>query len=230
MIMKKDVLLSEIRELLENLNAKVEKAGMFLKEEKLKDPSLIDFLSKLSEKASGDSEKISEYVGEGVTDYDIVKFLNTMLKVEYQGIFDYNLHASHIGDEKLQGRFRKFGAMEIEHARMLCHLVRKLGGAPKPSTAHLRRQEPVSLKGMIERHMEGEKKAIELCEKGLNVFSNPDIQWALGTIRLDELDHQKELNSIYEQYKLSTDIVEINKKYLPPKEEDFDSDEPWVEG
>ncbi len=228
--MKKDVLLSEIKEILEGLQGRVEKASDYLNEGTLKDHDLVEFLRTVAEKAGEDSGKISEFIGEGVTTYDIVKFLNTMLKVEYQGIFDYNLHAANVADETLKERFRKFGSMEIEHARMLCQLIRKLGGAPKPSTAHLRRQEAISLKEMIERHLEGEKKAIELCEKGLNVFSNTDIQWALGTIRLDELDHQKELTAIYDQYKLSTDIVEINKKYLPPKEEDFDSDEPWVEG
>lgn len=228
--MKKDVMLGEIRDLLINLSEKSKEAADFLKHEKLGDLELIDLLGKL-EKNSGDSSgRITEFVGEGLANYDRVKFLNTMLKVEYQGIFDYNLHAESITDQALKERFRKFGTMEIEHARMLCSLIRKMGGTPKPSTAHLRKQENLTMKEMIERHLEGEKKAIELCERGLNLFSNPELEWALGTIRLDEIDHSKELTAIYNQYKLSTEIVEINKKYLPPKEVDFDSDEPWVEG
>ncbi|NIS74409.1 MAG: hypothetical protein GTO08_03855 [Deltaproteobacteria bacterium] len=228
--MKKDIILGEIKELLDTLSERVEKASKVIGEEKTKDIELLDHLKEIGSRAKGDSTKMVDFQGEGIANYDVVKFLNTMLKVEYQGIFDYNLHAENIQDEKLKERFRKFGAMEIEHARMLCQLIRKLGGSPKPTSAHLRRQSPTSMKEMIERHLEGEKKAIELCEKGLNVFTSPELQWALGTIRLDEIDHSTELTAIYEQYKLSTDIVEINKKYVPPKEVDFDSDEPWVEG
>lgn len=228
--MKKDIILGEIKDLLDTLAERVDKATGVFEEEKMKDLELVDLLKKIASIAKDDSVKMEDFQGEGIANYDVVKFLNTMLKVEYQGIFDYNLHAENIQDEHLRERFRKFGAMEIEHARMLCQLIRKLGGTPKPTSAHLRRQSPTSMKEMIERHLEGEKKAIELCEKGLNVFTSPELQWALGTIRLDEIDHSNELNAIYEQYKLSTDIVEINKKYIPPKEVDFDSDEPWVEG
>lgn len=228
--MKKDVIVGEIKDLLETLADRVEKSAPELEEEKIKDLELLDMLKKIGARARDDSEKMKEFQGEGVANYDVVKFLNTMLKVEYQGIFDYNIHAENIQDEALRERFRRFGAMEIQHARMLCQLIRKLGGTPRPTSAHLRREYPQTLKEMIERHLEGEKKAIELCEKGLNVFSMPEMQWALGTIRLDELDHSKELNAIYEQYKLSTDLVEMNKKYVPPKDIDYDSDEPWVEG
>ncbi|NIO15862.1 MAG: hypothetical protein GTN70_02495 [Deltaproteobacteria bacterium] len=227
--MKKDIVLGEIKDLLEALAEKADKAKDLLGGDKLKDPDLLDLLGKIGSRAKDDSVRMGDFQGEGIATYDVVKFLNTMLKVEYQGIFDYNLHAENIHDEYLRERFRKFGATEIEHARMLCQLIRKLGGTPKPSSGHLRRQTPTTIKEMIERHLEGEKKAIELCEKGLNVFTSPELTWALGTIRLDEIDHSRELNAIYDQYRLSTDIVEINKKYVPPKDIDFDSDEPWVE-
>ncbi len=228
--MRKGIMLGEIKESLSQVKERAEKTLKILEEDSLKDHELIEYLRNLVERVGEEVESLSQFIGEGIENYDIVKFLNTMLKIEYQGIFDYNLHAESIEDERLRERFRKFGATEIEHARMLCQLIRKLGGTPKPSSAHLRREEKISIKQMIERHLEGERRAIELCEKGLNTFSSPDIQWALGTIRLDEMEHYKELSSIYEQYKLSSDLIELNKKYRPPKEIDFDSDEPWVDG
>ncbi|RMG60189.1 MAG: ferritin-like domain-containing protein [Deltaproteobacteria bacterium] len=228
--MKKGVILGEIRELLRTVSGRAEEVLKILEAEKAKMPDLEGFLRDLKERAEKDAEEVSRYAGEGIENYDVVKFLNTMLRVEYQGIFDYNLHADSMEDRKLAERLRKFGAMEVEHARMLTQLIRKLGGTPRPVPASARKEEKISVKEMIERHLEGEKKAIELCEKGLNTFSSPEIQWAIGTIRLDEMDHMKELTSIYEEYKLSSEVIELNKKYRPPKEIDFDSDEPWVEG
>lgn len=223
------VLLGELGDLLREGRNRIAKIRALGEAERFRNPELSLLLDRIDGQLGEFDGRITAAYGSGLADYDAVKFLNGLLKLEYRGILDYNLYASSFAAPDVRGKFLKFGATEIEHARMMIALIRKLGGTPRPGPAALRRKRRITARELVEEHLAAEAEAVALCEKGMNTFSRPDLQWVLGTIRLDEIEHSRELTRIYEKHKLANHVLEINRKYVPPREVDFDSDEPWTE-
>ncbi|KRT72353.1 MAG: hypothetical protein XU12_C0021G0016 [Deltaproteobacteria bacterium CSP1-8] len=226
--MSLSVLLGELGDLLRQGKDRIGKIRGLGEAERFRNAELFLLLDRMDGQLGEFEKKLTSAFGSGLADYEAVKFLNNMLQLEYRGIIDYNLYASAFADRDIREKFRKFGAVEIEHARMIIALIRKMGGTPHPGSGSVRRQRKVTIKELSEEHLAVETEAIALCERGMNTFSRPDLKWALGTIRLDEIEHSRELSKIYEKYKLTTEQVGINRKYVPPKEIDFDGDEPWT--
>lgn len=227
--MSLDVLLGELGDALAEGKDRIGKLRALGESERGRNAELFALLDRMDAALGEFQARLNASAGAGLADYDAVKFLNNMLKLEYRGIFDYNLYAGSFEDPGIREAFKKFGAMEIEHAKMLFALIRRFGGTPRPSPAAVRRRRQITIRELIDEHLAAETEAVALCEKGMNTFPQPDLQWALGTIRLDEIEHARELTRIREMHALATEIAEINRKYVPPKEIDFDSDEPWTE-
>lgn len=225
--MSLEVMLGELGDALADAKERIGKLRAQGEADRARHGELFALLDRMDASLGEFREKLSALTGTGLADYDAVKFLNNMLRLEYRGILDYNLYAGSFADRDTRELFLRFGAMEIEHAKMLFALIRRFGGTPRPSPASTRRRIPI--RELIDEHLAAENEAVALCEKGMNTFSQPDLQWALGTIRLDEIEHSRELSRIRDKHRLSTEIAEINRKYVPPKEVDFDSDEPWTE-
>ncbi len=187
----------------------------------------------LLEKLDGDIDsfvsKIQEDYSDGLKEYDMVKYLNNMLEIEYSGIFDYNYYAARVSDESLADKLREFGAMELEHAHLLTRKIKKLGAIPVTPGAHERKKH-TSIVAMLKEHAKGEQEAVKLCEEGVKMFTDPEFQWILGTIRVDEQSHQKEIKELIKKFENVEMVFSIQEKYNPPKDIDYDSDEPWIEG
>src|SRR5574341_297148 len=220
--MRLDVLVGELGDILQDGKDRIAKLKNLGQAERVRNAELFMLLDRMDAELEEFRKRLVATHGTGLPDYDAVKFLNNMLKLEYRGILDYNLYAGAISDPDIRAKFLKLGAMEIEHAKLMFSLIRRYGGTPRPSPAVERRRRKISLRELIEAHLAAEAEAISLCEKGINSFTQPDLQWALGTIRLDEVEHARELRKIYEKHKLATELLEIGKKYVPPKEIDFD--------
>ena len=218
-----------LKESLESEQKVIKETLKEIDKENVKDTSVKKLLEKLDSDIGLFVSKIEADFESGLKEYDMAKFLNNMLRLEYQGIFDYNYYASLVNDEKLANRLRAFGVMEIEHARLLIEKIKKLGAKPKVSDATKRNKFKNALE-MLREHSSAEQESINLCEEGVGVFSDPEFQWILGTIRLDELEHQKEIKDLINKFKDIEIVFKGNAKYNPPKNINFDSDEPWTEG
>lgn len=222
--------LSQLKDELGELSHLAQTAVAEMKEEGISDDDAAKFLQTLNKRLAESADRLGDLAGSGLEEYNIVKFLNQLLKLEYNSIFDYQHYANSLASSALAEPLRSLGAMEIEHARMTINKIRRMGGKPKVNPKSLRRARKFSLGEMLTSHLKGEEETIELCEQGLGLFSDPEFQWLIGTIRLDEISHKKILEDLLDRYGKAEALSEIQGKYIPPKELDFESDEPWVEG
>ena len=224
-----DVLVGELGDILQDGKDRIAKLKRLGQAERVRNAELFMLLDRMEAELEEFRKRLLAAHGTGLAGYDAVKFLNNMLKLGYQGILDYNLYAGSLSDPDIRGKFLKFGAVEIEHAKLMFSLIRRYGGTPRPGPPSVRRRRKITLRELVEERLAAEAEAVSLCEKGINTFTQPELQWALGTIRLDEIEHVRELRKIYEKRKLAAEPLEVGKKYVPPKEIDFDDDEPWTE-
>jgi bacterioferritin (cytochrome b1) len=221
--------IASLKETLESERDVINATLKEMSEEGVKETTIKNLLTKLGSDIDSFVTKINADFGTGLKEYDMVKFLNNMLKLEYQGIFDYNYYASQVTDSDLAEKLRTFGSMEIEHAHMVIEKIKKLGAKPKiPGAA--KRSKFKNVLEMLKAHAASEKEAIRLCEEGIELFEDPEFHWILGTIRVDEIDHQKEIKALIKKFESIDMAFTIQSKYNPPKKVDYDSDEPWTEG
>ena len=220
--------IASLKETLENEKATIKSVLSEMKSEDVQESGVKQILEKLNTDINSFVSKIEADFETGLKEYDMVKYLNNMLKLEYQGIFDYNYYAALIADDELAETLRSFGAMEIEHAHLLIDRIKKLGAKPQIPAAGKRHRFKNVLE-MLKAHAAAEAEAIHLCEEGVKIFTDPEFQWALGIIRVDELSHQKTISELIEKFENIDMSFKIDAKYNPPKDVDFDSDEPWTE-
>ena len=221
--------IASLKDTLESERTVIKSTLAEMKKEKVEDDALKELLIKLDTDITGFVSTVESDFGVGLKDYDMVKFLNKLLEIEYEGIFDYNYYASLVTVSDLADKLREFGAMEIQHAHMLTNKIKGLGAKAKLPTKDQRSTFKNALE-MLKHHSKAEQEAIDLCDSGLKTFNDPELQWILGTIRVDELAHQKDIKGLIKQFEDIEMVFKLQSKYDPPKNVDFDSDEPWTEG
>lgn len=222
------ITIGSLKETLESEKKLIHATLEEMEKENVKEPAVKNLLTKLDADIDNFVSKVKTDFETGIKEYDMVKYLNNMLLLEYNGIFDYNYYASLVSNDELADTLRKFGTMEIEHAHLLIDKIKKLGAKPKVQPASQRNKYKNVIE-MLKDHSAAEKESIRLCEEGVKVFSDPEFQWILGTIRVDEISHQKIIKEMIKKFENVEMVFSIQSKYNPPKEVDFKSDEPWNE-
>ena len=220
--------IASLKETLESEKELIKATMDEMEKENVHETAVKNLLKKLETHINGFVTKIKENLETGLEEYDMVKYLNNMLILEYKGIFDYNYYASLVTDKELADKLRAFGAMEIEHAHMLVDKIKKFGAKPKVTPA-AKRAKYKNVSEMLNEHAQLERESIKLCEEGVKIFTDPEFQWILGTIRMDEISHQRQLKELIKRFENIEMVFKIQSKYNPPKDIDFKSNEPWTE-
>lgn len=198
--------------------------------EKINDTESLAVLNKLDETVTSFIQQLDRLTQVESGDYsNMVEFLNHALKLEYNAIFNYQQYARAVEDPEIAVHLHNFGTMELEHSRQLAQLIRKLGGIPKFNPPAPCCDKTLSLKDMLEEHYKGELAAIKLYEEGLNYYTDQEFAYLIGKIRLDELDHSKELKKLIEEYEQSELVIHLTSEWRDEYAGD-DKDRPWIEG
>lgn len=149
--------------------------------------------------------------------FEMIRYLNEGLRMEYQNILDYERYVSATEDSSLADRLRTFGAEERRHAHALSAKITELGGEPKFTVAHEQRPDMTAF-DLIQRHHDTEKQVIQYYEMGLEKFDDPGFRWLIGKIKVEEEEHLKELEAMLEQYRGTAILVQESKhfKWIDP--------------
>jgi len=215
-------------ELQKSLEKAKECSGLF-KKEGIKNYEIKELLEDIEKGLGNYASKIDKLIQFDEEKYTIVQFLNEVLKLEYNGIWDYNMYASSIKDPVLAGDLKRFGASEGMHALLVANMVKKMGGTPQFNPPKYRREKKLSVKEMLEEHKKGEIEAIELLERGMKKFSDPEFQYFIGKIRLDEQEHLKEVEKLLKEYKDLQAIIEVTDYRWRDDYAGNEKDRPWIE-
>jgi rubrerythrin len=219
-----------IKGLLQEIKQELADCQRLYESEKVTDTESLAVLEKLNTMVTSFSQQIEELTQVESGDYgNMVEFLNHALKLEYNAIFSYQQYARAIEDPVVAAHLLRFGAIELEHSRQLAHLIRKLGGEPKFNPPASGGGKKMTLKEVLLEHQKGELAAIKLYEEGLNYYTDQEFAYLIGKIRLDELDHAKELKELLEEYDQSELVVHLKSEWRDDYAGD-DKDRPWIDG
>ncbi len=208
---------------------KIKNCSDLFKEEKLKNYEIKELLEDMEKGLGNYIGKIDKLVQFDEEKYTMVEFLNEVLKLEYNGIRDYNMYAASIKDPVLAGDLKRFGASEAIHAFLAANMIKALGGEPQFNPPQPREEKKLSIKEMLEEHKKGELEAIELLERGMKKFSDPEFQYFIGKIRLDEQEHLKEVSKLLKEYKDLQAIIEVKDYRWRDDYAGDEKDRPWIE-
>ncbi len=193
------------------------------------DHDILSTLSLLQPQLDDGIRKLKEINDIDEQRFHIIKFLNTLLKVEYNKIFEYNYYADALENAALADKLRVFGAIEREHARILGEYIEKLGGEPRFNPPELHTRRTFTLEEMLQEHLRGEERAIVLLDEGLSIYNDGELQWVLGNIRKDELEHKRMLLQIISELENPAQTVRVAVAKWAADEHISDEDRPWVE-
>ena len=133
----------------------------------------------------------------------LIKALNQDCADELQAIIQYmmdHMMGEGIVSPPVVQLFKKHAMVEMKHYERLAERIIFLGGVPSTSVGQFKKGG--SLKGMIERALTNERKAISQYRDHINLAEeqdDPAARLLLEQILLEEEDHAHELESLLEK-------------------------------
>jgi len=186
-------------------------------QEGIKDPELSGTLKQISTELRKLRKSLSGILAAHAGTFEMIRYLNEALRMEYQNILDYERYVDAIEDANLAARIREFGQEERRHAHALSAKITELGGDPRFTVAHEQRPD-MTVFELLKKHHATEQEVIKYYEMGLEKFSDPAFCWLIGKIKVDEEEHLETLATMLEEYRDTAMLVRESKhfKWIDP--------------
>jgi rubrerythrin len=120
---------------------------------------------------------------------DLIRLLNQALGLEYGALWLLPQHMAQIEDEELRRQLHLIADMELDHAEKSAQMIYRLGGKPDADLPQLKVRH--GLREILESHVEGERAAIAVYSRGVEMADDPDIRNMLEELKRDEEGHQR---------------------------------------
>ena len=120
---------------------------------------------------------------------ELIGVLKQALSAEYGALWLLPRHMAELKDEELRRQLHLIAEVELEHAEKSAQLIYALGGVPDADVPRLRPRS--GLRGILESHLEGEREAIALYQRALELAQDPEVRKALAQMKADEEGHQR---------------------------------------
>lgn len=150
--------------------------------------------------------------------------------MEHSAIGQMQTSLAVIPDRQPRDTLNELLLEEKQHEQALVARIRQLGGDPYVEYEPSAQPADVSILDLLDRHRDEELRTQKHYELGLSRFEEPEFQWMLGQLNLEEQRHIAELDKLTEKYR-SADVLPPELKKLkwvdpymgPPGER------PWIE-
>ncbi|MGD0113328.1 MAG: ferritin-like domain-containing protein [Armatimonadota bacterium] len=128
---------------------------------------------------------------------DLIRVLNEAISLEYGALFLLPQHIAQVKDEELKRQLRLIQDMELEHAEKTAQMIYQLGSEPKADLPQLRPRS--SIREILEAHVEGENKAIDVYTRAEASATEPGMKNMLSDLRREEEGHLRLLQRALER-------------------------------
>jgi len=122
---------------------------------------------------------------------ELIGVLNEAISLEYGALFLLPQHIAQVKDEETKRQLRLIQDIELEHAEKTAQMIYQLGSEPKADLPQLRPRS--DLREILEAHIEGEKKAIDVYTRAEAHAADPATKKALSDLRREEEGHLRVL-------------------------------------
>ena len=121
----------------------------------------------------------------------LLELLNQALGAEYGTLWLLPQHMAQLKDEELKRQLKLIADVELEHAEKSARMIYELGGTPNADVPGFRPRSGV--REILEAHAEGERAAIALYERAIQLAHDPEMREMLEGMKRDEEGHQRVL-------------------------------------
>jgi len=118
---------------------------------------------------------------------EFIRVLNEAISLEYGALFLLPQHIAQVKDEETKRQLKLIEEMELEHAEKTAQMIYQLGAEPKADLPQLRPRS--NLRDILEVHIAGEKKAIDVYTRAEAAATEPEMRKMLAELRREEEGH-----------------------------------------
>lgn len=191
---------------------------------------LMDTLVQTGQNLQAMRDKLKNILAANERRFDMIGFLVEALNMEHHVVTELQTYMRVIPDEELKSDLSRLMLEEMKHEEALAARIRSLGGEAQTTYKATLRPQEISIIELLKQH----KQADELCknhyEVGLTKFREPEFQWMIGQLVMEEREHVTLLDNLIRKYQdaevLSPDLKHI--KWVDPYM-GTPGDRSWVE-
>jgi rubrerythrin len=177
------------------------------------EPALLDTFTQTGENLESLRGQLKNILAANERRFDMIGFLTEALQMEHQIVGELQSYMRIIPDEDLKNDLNKLMLEEKKHEEALAARIRSLGGEATTTYAMPPRPREVSVLELLKRH----KKSDEACkahyEVGLTKFREPEFQWMISQLEMEERTHVRELDDLIRKFQ-EAEIVSPELKHL----------------
>ncbi len=144
--------------------------------------------------------------------YELIRYLNDALRLEYQHILEYERYADVVQDERLADQLQTFGSDERQHAHALSMKIIELGGSPHFSAEHEIRDD-MTVFDLLSRLRITEQQLVDHYSSGIQRFDDPSAHWLIGRLKVEEEEHIRLIDTLLEMYRDQAIMVEESRNF-----------------
>lgn len=178
-----------------------DEAKLLFKKEGIGQKDLNDLIEKVSNDIKQSKEGIAKFLKDKQSIIEEVEFLTEAFCLEYGTILHYKMYSALIENKTVADHLARFGQMEKKHANELIKLIYKMGGTPKYLFKEKKPKKEFEKSNIMKALVEDEKKTIAFYEEGLSKFRDAEFAWLIGNLKLEEVEHLKELEKIEKEFR-----------------------------
>ena len=197
-----------------------DEAKKLFEKEGINQKELIDKIAHISDNLNEAEKEIAKFLADKQSVIEETEFLTEAFRMEYGTILNYRKYSALIENKDVALKLTEFGKEETKHASQLIKLIYERGGTPKHSFKEENPNENLKKEEFIAALVESEKQAIDFYESGLHKFRDADFAWLIGNLKIEEVEHLKELQ------KLKQDLEE--KEVVIRHDPDFKWIDPYM--
>ncbi len=180
----------------------IEKCKELYEQEGINEPQMLDTFEQTQKNIEELKKSLANILAANERKFDMIEFLIDALKMEHHIVAELQSYLSVISDEELRNELNKFLAEEKKHENMLAGQIRALGGDPQIQyKVAARPEEELSIIDLLVRHRQMDQQTKKHYDVGLSRFKEPEFQWILGQLAVEEERHLQELDKLIEKYR-----------------------------
>lgn len=194
------------------------------------EPGLLDTLTRTGENLDQLRDTIKNILAANERRFDMIGFLSEALNMEAHIVGELQSYMRVIPDEELKNDLNKLLLEEKKHEEALANRIRSLGGEPQAVYNLTPRPREISVLELLKRHKKSDEECRHHYELGLTRFREPEFQWILGQLAMEEQEHVAQLDALIQKYQ-SGEVVSPELKHIKWVDPYMGTpgDRPWVE-
>ncbi len=194
------------------------------------EPALLDTFTQTGENIEKLRETLKNILAANERRFDMIGFLTEALHMEHHIVGELQSYMRVIPDAELKNDLNNLMLEENKHEEALAARIRSLGGESQTTYNAAPRPREISILELLKRHKKSDEECKRHYEVGLTRFREPEFQWMIGQLVMEEQQHVHMLDDLIHKYE-SADVVSPELKHIKWVDPYMGTpgDRPWVE-